>query len=208
MQHNIPGFNYTAAHMKKVFEKDGRNWPISLSIGERTYGTPSIIMGRTGAKITIGNYCSIANDAQINIYPEHRMDWITTYPFVRLKNEWPSVAHMSILESVPFRGNITIGNDVWIGSSALILGGATIGDGAVIGAHAVVAKDVAPYSVVVGNPAREIRKRYSNDDIALLLEMRWWNWPEDKIMEYLPIICSGDENNVKNLYNMWLLTSS
>jgi carbonic anhydrase/acetyltransferase-like protein (isoleucine patch superfamily) len=91
-----------------------------------------------------------------------------------------------------FKGNIDIGNDVWIGREAFILSGVVVGDGAIIGARAVVAKDVAPYSIVVGNPARYIRSRFDEEIIEELLKIAWWNWPIGKIVEAMPIIMSGD----------------
>lgn len=186
---DLEGFYYTAKHVKHH----------KLEIGEHTYGMPTFIIGRAGAEIKIGKFCSISNDAKFIIHPEHRPDWITTYPFVRLKSEWPKADHVPLGVSTPFRGNIVMGNDVWIGSNATIMGGAHIGDGAVIGANCIVAGKVKPYSVVVGNPAREIRKRFADSDIARLLEIKWWDWPTEKIQENVQMLCSGD---IDGLYRL------
>lgn len=117
--------------------------------------------------LTIGNYCAIAGGVEFLVGAEHRTDLISTYPF-NMKH------HCS-------KGPIVIGNDVWIGQQATILSGVTIGDGAVIGARAVVAKDVKPYAVVAGNPARVKKFRFKPKQIERLLEIKWWDWPADRI---------------------------
>ena len=183
---DVPNFYYTA---KLV------NHP-EISIGEYTYGQPNIRL-RGGSKLIIGKFCSIGSNVTINIFDEHPLDFLSTYPFSVLKTDWPNSAN--IKEPKKMRGDIVIGNDVWIGSEAIILGGVTIGDGAVIGAHAVVAKDVAPYSIVVGNPAREIRKRLSEDSIMKLLEIKWWDWPIEKIRKHAGFLVSVD---IDGLYSV------
>ena len=133
-------------------------------------------------KVTIGAFCSIANGVTFIGGGEH-----------------PWVMNRSAVANFPFfekwgddytkcgsRGDIVIGNDVWIGEDAMILDGVTIGDGAIIGAGAVVADNVSDYAVVVGNPARIARFRFSLAQIVFLLEIRWWDWPEDKIREAIP----------------------
>ena len=97
------------------------------------------------------------------------------------------------------KGDITIGNDVWIGYEAIILAGVTIGDGAIIGARAVVTKDVAPYTIVGGIPAKMIKKRFDDKTIADLLNMKWWNWPTEKIAQNIEAIQSGNMNQLKNI---------
>jgi len=115
----------------------------------------------------------------------HRTDWITTYPFTQI-NGW-NAEH---IEGHPAtKGDIVIGNDVYIGSGAWIMSGVTVGDGAAIGAMSVVTKDVEPYAIVVGNPAREANYRVG---ASCTNSLKWWNWPEDKIRAALPILCSGD----------------
>lgn len=94
-----------------------------------------------------------------------------------------------------------VGNDVWIGTEAVIMPGVEIGDGAVIGTRALVTKDVEPYTIVGGNPAAPIKKRFSQEEIKMLLEMKWWNWSIKKIQENIPFLCS---DNIKMLYNKFL----
>ena len=125
----------------------------------------------------------------------HQMNSITTYPFYTLEN-W----HMSQpeLNNLPIKGDTIIGNDVWIGQNAVILPGVNIGDGAIIGANSVVGCNVAPYSVVVGNPAREIRKRFDDELINLLLKFKWWDKSIQEIDSLIPVLTCPDLERVKN----------
>ncbi len=115
------------------------------------------------------------------------MDWVTTYPFSEF---FPEARRFS--GHRPSKGNVVIGNDVWIGLGALILSGIEIGDGAVIAAHSVVAKNVEPYSIVGGNPAQHIRYRFSDVQVRKLEAIAWWNWPLDKIEKAWPLLLSDD----------------
>jgi len=157
-------------------------------IGKHSYGANlKVFSWNEGSTLKIGAYCSIANDVEIILGGYHRTDWVTTYPFSVL---WPSARH---LNGHPWnKGDVVIGNDVWIGSGVLILSGVTIGDGAVVAARAVVTKDVAPYTMVAGNPARPTKKRYDDDTIARLLRVRWWDWDEGKIQDFMPLMLSTD----------------
>lgn len=121
---------------------------------------------------------------------EHRPDWVTTYPFSGLPQifEWAR----GIIGHPKSKGPTIIGNDVWIGQFSLILSGVTVGDGAVIGAKAVVTKDVPPYAIVAGNPARLIRYRFSQEQIKQLLEIKWWNWDLATIQKFVKELCSPD----------------
>ena len=112
------------------------------------------------------------------------------FPFPAFAEQWPEVAGRKDYWFT--KGDVIIGNDVWIGEDALILSGVTVGDGAVIGARSVVAKDVEPYAVVVGNPAQMKKKRFSDEIIAQLLIVAWWDWPIEKIREHLGILLSPD----------------
>ncbi len=114
---------------------------------------------------------------------------MTTYPFAS-SLDWPEIPGINRLPES--RGNVLIGNDVWIGSGATILSGVTVGDGAVIGAHAVVSRDVPPYAVIVGNPGKVARLRFSRHIIEDLLKIRWWNWPRARIEQMLPFMLSND----------------
>jgi acetyltransferase-like isoleucine patch superfamily enzyme len=136
------------------------------SIGKFSYGRPKIY-GRGQVTLKIGNFCSISNGVIIFLGNEHRTDWITTYPFnAVLKGFENFEGHPST------KGDVLIRNDVWIGMNATILSGVTIGGGAVIGANSLVAKDVEPYTIVAGNPARPIRKRFDQQTIDKL-RIKW-----------------------------------
>lgn len=129
------------------------------------------------ARVSIGAFCSIAWDAIFMLGGNHDLDRVTTFP-LRLKLDLPMAAADG---SAASRGDIVVGNDVWIGADALILSGVKIGNGAVIGARAVVAGDVRPFAIVVGNPAREIRRRFTDEQIEALESIAWWDWPIEKI---------------------------
>jgi acetyltransferase-like isoleucine patch superfamily enzyme len=156
-------------------------------IGDWTYGKPIIYRWNDETKLKIGKFCSIAAGVKIILGGEHRTDLVSTYPFSVLFEAARGVDGHQVT-----KGDVMIGNDVWIGSHAMILSGVTIGDGAVVGAGSVVCKDVAPYSIVAGNPARQIRLRLDEATIQALLKIAWWNWPLAKIEDALPLLCSGD----------------
>ena len=142
-------------------------------------------------KLIIGSFCSIGSGAAFIMAGNqgHRNDWISTFPFFWM----PDVpAFEGALNGYQPAGDTVIGNDVWIGSEAIIMPGITVGDGAVIGTRALVTRDVAPYTIVGGNPASVIRKRFEDDLIAYLCELRWWDWPEDQLRDAMPLLCSGD----------------
>ena len=144
-----------------------------------------------GDRLKIGRFCSIACGAKfLFTSANHTMRSLSTYPFPIFFEEW-ELDPKDIAGAWDNRGDIVIGNDVWIGFEAVLLSGVTVGDGAVIGARAVVTKDVPPYTVVGGVPARPIRKRFSDGIIARLLELQWWNWPEDRIRRNLSAIQDG-----------------
>jgi acetyltransferase-like isoleucine patch superfamily enzyme len=124
---------------------------------------------------------------KIFIGAEHRVDWITTYPFSSLD---PKFAH--IPGHPHTKGDVVIGNDVWIGWGATILSGVTIGDGAVIGASSLVTKDVAPYTIVGGNPAKLVRARFSDAHIRALLDLKWWDWDMERIHANMDLLLSGN----------------
>lgn len=157
------------------------------NIGDWTYGSPTIKDYQNGSMLTIGRYCSIAQDVTFVIGGEHAKDWVTTYPFGAV---WPETSHLP--HPVNTKGDTVVGNDVWIGTEALILSGVYIGDGAIIGAGSVVTKDVPPYAVVGGTPAKIIRYRVPEHLIPKLLKISWWNWTEEKILAAMPLILSND----------------
>lgn len=152
-------------------------------IGRGTYGVPKLAGGRKPAGLEIGAFCSIGPDVTIFLGGEHHSDWVTTFPFARF---WPAAA--GIPDPPLPKGDVIIGSDVWIGRSATIMSGVSIGDGAVVGACALVTKDVAPYSIVGGNPARLIKMRFDADTVERLCAIRWWDWADARIEEYLPLL--------------------
>lgn len=132
-----------------------------------------------GDRLIIGKFCMIASDVKFIMNGgNHLTEALSTYPFAIFGNGWE---HAMDNKSYPHKGDIIIGNDVWIGYNATIMAGVTVGDGAIIATNSTVVNDVEPYSIVGGNPARVIKKRFSEDTIAKLLELQWWNWDIDKI---------------------------
>lgn len=171
----------------KAFNAWG-NLVLGYEIGEYTYGVPKIVFPQ--GKLKIGRFCSIAWDVTIFLGGNHRTDWIASYPFPTSADRFPNAR--GIEDFLETRGDVTIGNDVWIGINVIVLSGVTIGDGAVIGAGTVVTSDVEPYTIVSGNPTRVIRKRFPDDVIEKLLEIKWWDWPYEKINSNVHVLCSGD----------------
>jgi acetyltransferase-like isoleucine patch superfamily enzyme len=156
-------------------------------MGEHTYGTP-IVKAMTGHQghVTIGRYGSIADDVSLITASDHHTDWVTTFP-VRAMLGLPG----AFQDGHPTdKGPITIGHDVWLATGCLILSGVTIGNGAVVAARAVVAKDVRPYAIVAGNPAQEIRRRFTDAQIDALEAIAWWNWPIEKVIAEAADLCS------------------
>lgn len=143
-------------------------------------------------KLIIGKFCSIACGAKFLFNSaNHTLSSLSTYPFPLFFEAW-DLEKRDVTDAWDNKGDIVVGNDVWIGYEAVILAGVTIGDGAIVGARAVVTKDVPPYTIVGGIPAKPIRKRFSNETIHALLKMQWWNWPEEKIRQNISAIKSGN----------------
>jgi len=159
--------------------------------GLGTYGTPEVIGVKNGSVMTVGKFCSIAGGVRVFLTAEHRPDWITTYPFsVKMLKQWPEVAE---IKGHPWtKGSVEIENDVWIGWGVTILSGVRIGSGSVIGANAVVSKSVLPYSIVAGNPAIVVKKRFDDETIEALLRISWWDWTIEKIRENVKLLCCGN----------------
>jgi virginiamycin A acetyltransferase len=132
-----------------------------------------------GDKLVIGKFCMIASDVKFIMNgANHLTNALTTYPFAIFGDDWKDAMNG---KQYPKKGDINIGNDVWIGYNATIMAGVTVGDGAIIATNSIVIKDVAPYTIVGGNPATEIKKRFSDDIIERLLKLQWWNWEIEKI---------------------------
>lgn len=150
-------------------------------------------------RLIIGKFCSIACGAKfIFNCANHTLKSLSTYTFPLFFEEW-DLPKSEVASAWDNKGDIVIGNDVWIGYDAVIMAGVTIGDGAIIGTRAVVTKDVEPYSIVGGVPAKEIRKRFAPDVIKRLLELQWWNWPDEKIHRAIPLIRIGKIELLKKL---------
>ena len=144
-----------------------------------------------GDRLTIGRFCSIACGTRFLMNSaNHAMGSLSTYVFPIFYEEWDH--GMNVTGAWDHRGNIVVGNDVWIGYEAVILSGVTLGDGAIVAARSVVTKDVPPYTIVGGAPARPIRLRFGQEVIDTLLELRWWDWPLEKLAKSLSSIQSGD----------------
>ncbi len=160
----------------------------AYSIGEYTYGVPKVYHWGEDARLVIGKFCSIAEHVTIFLGGNHRTDWKTTYPFSALTEQFPGASHIKGHPAT--KGDVVIGNDVWIGYGSIILSGVEIGDGAVVAAGAVVTKKIGPYEIWGGNPAKLIGKRFSDAQIASLQKEAWWNWPIDKILAQVETLCA------------------
>lgn len=151
-----------------------------------------------GDKLIIGKFCAIAKGIEFIMNgANHRINSITTYPFNIMGNGWEKSA-LSLSE-LKLKGDTIVGNDVWIGQNVTVLPAVHIGDGAIIGANSVVAKDIPPYSVAVGNPCEVKRKRFDEDLIEYLLQIKWWDWDAEKIFKNMEALCSGDLSKIKNI---------
>ena len=150
-------------------------------------------------KLIIGSFCSIGSGASFIMAGNqgHRTDWIATFPFYYMQDEQ---AFAATTDGLRRAGDTVIGNDVWIGAEAMIMPGVRVGDGAVIAARAVVTRSVPAYTVVAGQPARAVRRRFDDAQCALLEEMQWWDWPLERTREAMPLLCSAD---VRKLYAFW-----
>ena len=164
----------------------------SVEAGRGSYvETIKVLDWKQGTKLKIGNYCSFAPGVSVFLGGEHALDWVTTYPF----NFTCAPIAEHIQGNCMSKGDVIIGNDVWVGMGACILSGVSIGDGAVIGAKAVVAKDVPPYAIVVGNPGKIIKYRFDAETIQRLLAIAWWNWPDERILSSMDLLLSNEIEN-------------
>lgn len=159
----------------------------AYEIGDWSFGHLNVRSWKRGGSLKIGRYCALAKGVTVYLGGEHRIDWVTTYPFATLfgvSEGYPEYARL--------KGDVVIGNDVWIGEDAVIMSGVTIGDGAVIGARSVVRRNVAAYAIVAGNPATMCGFRFEKELIRALEEIAWWNWDIEKAKEAWPYLLSGD----------------
>ena len=168
-----------------------------MTFGKYSYhANIEILWGSEESTLTVGNFCSIASGVRVFLGGNHRTDWITTYPFghvhTNVFNTFNGIGHPST------NGSVIIGNDVWIGSSVTIMSGVTIGDGAVIACNSHVCKNVEPYSITGGNPAKHIKYRFTSEQIESLLNIKWWYWDDEKINSKLNLLC---DSNIDNFIN-------
>jgi acetyltransferase-like isoleucine patch superfamily enzyme len=177
-----------------------------MEVGKYTYGHKEInvMSWESESKLIIGSFCSFADRIKIFLGGNHRTDWITTFPFSHI---FTDVFQSNEKTDHPkSNGDVVIGNDVWVGYESTIMSGIKIGDGAVISSGSIVVKDVEPYTIVGGNPAKMIKKRFDDNTINKLLEIKWWEWEDWKINENLHLLCSDNlnqfiEKNEKNCIN-------
>ncbi|MFB9660516.1 CatB-related O-acetyltransferase [Glycomyces mayteni] len=142
-------------------------------------------------KLRIGRYCALATGTRfIMAGADHPMVGVSTFPFAIFGGAWAE-STLDIVMNVESRGDTTVGNDVWFGNNVTVMPGVTIGDGAIIATGALVTADVAPYTIVGGNPAKPIRRRFADDEIELLLRAAWWDWPVELVTEHARAIMSG-----------------
>jgi virginiamycin A acetyltransferase len=172
-----------------IRERNRRNMEVAdqIVIGDYSYidGKPNVLSwGRPKYRVTIGKYCSVARDVTFIIQGEHETRWVTTFPFP-LEDEvtWGKVAESKRHTYTRSKGDITVGNDVWIAFGATILSGIHISNGAIIAARAVVTKDVPPYAIVGGNPAKILKYRFNKETRERLLKEAWWDWTKEEIVE-------------------------
>ncbi|MDR1209707.1 MAG: CatB-related O-acetyltransferase [Clostridiales bacterium] len=192
--HPVPGFPVT--YIKPAITRP------NIEVGDFTYYSGEDFESRVthhyefyGDKLIIGRFCQIASGVEFIMNgANHKMNSVSTFPFYILENweqEQPLIAEM------PLKGDTVIGNDVWIGQNATILPGVRVGDGAIIGASSVVAGDADPYTIVAGNPAKPVRKRFDDELIALLQAFKWWDKPAEEIQTLIPLLNDSDLERVK-----------
>lgn len=156
------------------------------NMGRHSYGQPHVLFSNF-ANLSIGNFSQVAGNVRIYLGGNHRVDWISTYPFGYINKDvfkHHGEGHPST------KGDVIIGNDVWIGNDTTIMSGVKIGDGAVVAANSHVVKDIEPYAIVGGNPSRLIRYRFTPTQIEKLLEIKWWDWDDEKINNNIHLISS------------------
>jgi acetyltransferase-like isoleucine patch superfamily enzyme len=168
-----------------------------VSVGRFTYGFDKISIRQwgEGASLTIGQFCSISSNVTIFLGGNHRVDWLSTFPFGHIFLD--ELGSKTIPGHPSTNGNVVIGNDVWIGHGVTIMSGVNIGDGAVVAANTHVIKDVKPYEIVGGNPSRTIKKRFDRGVIELLLKLKWWDFPLEEIKKIIFLL--SDKPNINDL---------
>lgn len=152
-----------------------------------------------GDRLIIGKFCAIASGTQFIMgSANHRISSVSTYPFHVFGGDWAKNTPPH-LEQLPFKGDTVVGNDVWLGRNCVVMPGVHIGDGAIIAAHSIVTGNVKPYQVAGGNPARPIKMRFDDELIALLLELKWWDFGPEELVGLLPLLCDPDLEKVRRM---------
>lgn len=167
-----------------------------VTIGRFTYGVENLTVREwgEGAALVVGAFCSLADKVTIFLGGNHRTDWCTTYPFGTVfQNE---LGGQHLVGHPATKGDVIVGNDVWIGTSATIMSGVEIGDGAIVAANACVTKDVPPYTIVGGNPARVLKERFDPTIVKLLVRLRWWDLPVETIRQLEESLCAAPDKQV------------
>jgi virginiamycin A acetyltransferase len=193
--HPIPGYD------NEIYVRPTIKNP-NITVGDFTYIADSDFESHVthlyewnGDRLIIGRFCQIAAGVEFIMNgANHQMNAVTTFPFYTLEG-WDM--EPPALSDLPLKGDTVIGNDVWIGQNAVILPGVHVGDGAIIGANSVVGSHVEPYTVVAGNPAKVLRKRFDDELTALLLRFRWWDKSVEEINELIPVLTGSDLEKVK-----------
>ena len=201
--HPIPGYS------KEIYVKPVITNP-NIIVGDFTYIADSDFESHVSHfypwsrdKLIIGKFCQIGAGTEFIMNDaNHQMNAVSTYPFYTLEG-WNMTPPKNA--DMPYKGDTVIGNDVWIGQNAVILPGVHIEDGAIIGANCVVGSDVSPYTIMIGNPAKELRKRFDEELIELMLAFRWWDKSIEEIQELIPILTCSDLNKVKMLLKMMIV---
>jgi len=170
-----------------------------LPFGKYSYGKPTILFESSGTKLYVGNFCTIADNVKIFLGGDHNTNWITTYPFGHINKKTFNLFNGSGHPTT--KGDVFIGNDVCIGSNTTIISGIKIGDGSIIYANSHVVKDVEPYSLVEGNPAKHIKYRFTKEQIDELLKIKWWDWPDEQINKFVPLLCNENIDNFIQTFN-------
>jgi acetyltransferase-like isoleucine patch superfamily enzyme len=171
-----------------------------FEIGEWTHGHFGLtVLSPEGGTLRIGRFCSIARGVKISLGGEHRSNWISTYAFPALL---PGAEKFRSTDFSRSKGDVTIGNDVWVGIDSIIMSGVTLADGMIVGAGSVVRRSFPPYSIVAGNPASLAGYRFPKEIIDELVKIRWWDWPLEKIREALPLMLTENVEQFVNKYRV------
>lgn len=181
-ENRLQDFSHQQSKFKKRYPK--------YKIGKASYGMPTVHSYHDSATLNIGSYCSIASNVQIFLGGQHRINWVSSYPFPLFFQMDSTYKEEFLLTDS--KGDVIVGSDVWLCANCTILSGVTIGHGAVIANGAMVSRDVEPYAVMAGNPAKLIKWRFDESTRKALLESAWWEWPEDEIKKVMHNLCTED----------------